>query len=343
LNPNKRQSWQNSYITILPLVLLFFISISDLTAQNTNKKQTINGTIILDSIWEPTIYMSLIPTFNKMHTMSKSMIVSKSPINSLGQFSINIDYLPKKDHLYRLHISKKDAPEASLIIGGKEENHFFIIANNNSNITVINRDSTLNTVSINGSKQNKHLKEINDIVRFIDSTSFNDTRIKSEFITEALNEKLKRIADTSKHPLISLYALYKSKFDINTPNNQQFQEAFLKKWKNENSTYFKDFRQRYPVKKSSNTISLILLGILFFSLGVAFNHFYNSKTKKKNNKLKSLSIQERKVFNLLKEGKSNKDISEDCNIGISTVKSHVSSIYSKLDIKSRKEVLDIDL
>lgn len=343
MNSTKLQSWQNSIITILPLVLLFLISINSIQAQNSNRECHIKGSIMLDSIWEPTIYLSHISTFNKMHTMSKNMIVSKSTIDTLGQFSFTIDYLPKEDQLYRLHISKKDAPEASLIIGGKEENHFFIIANNTSKITITNRDSTLNTISIKGSKQNQYLKEINGIVNFIDSTSFNDTPIKSEFITEALNEKLKRIADTSNCPLIALYALNKSKFDINTPNNKQFHKLFLKKWENENSTYFKDFRQQFPLKTNSNIITYILLGILFFSFGVAFNHLYNSRFKKKGNKLKLLSIQERKIFTLLKEGKSNKDISEACNIGISTVKSHVSSIYNKLDIKSRKEVLDIDL
>jgi len=58
---------------------------------------------------------------------------------------------------------------------------------------------------------------------------------------------------------------------------------------------------------------------------------------KNNNLIKSLSVQERKIFTLLKDGKSNKEISEEFNIGLSTVKSHVNNIYSKLNIKSRKE------
>ena len=48
--------------------------------------------------------------------------------------------------------------------------------------------------------------------------------------------------------------------------------------------------------------------------------------------MKNLSVQERKIYTLLKEGKSNKEISEELNIGLSTVKSHASNIYSKLKI-----------
>ena len=54
----------------------------------------------------------------------------------------------------------------------------------------------------------------------------------------------------------------------------------------------------------------------------------------------TLTVQERKIFSLLKEGKSNKEISDECAISLSTVKSHVNNIYSKLQINSRKEALD---
>jgi DNA-binding NarL/FixJ family response regulator len=51
-------------------------------------------------------------------------------------------------------------------------------------------------------------------------------------------------------------------------------------------------------------------------------------------------VQERKVFGLLKEGRSNKEISELCGISLSTVKSHVNSIYAKLGVSSRTGVMD---
>ena len=61
----------------------------------------------------------------------------------------------------------------------------------------------------------------------------------------------------------------------------------------------------------------------------------------KNRRLKTLSVQERKIFEMLKQGATNKEISEAFNIGISTVKTHVSSILTKLNMKSRKEVMDL--
>ncbi|CAN0606043.1 unnamed protein product, partial [Ectocarpus sp. 12 AP-2014] len=74
--------------------------------------------------------------------------------------------------------------------------------------------------------------------------------------------------------------------------------------------------------------------------GYLLNDKIKNRTSKSSKLLKSLSIQERKIYSLLKEGKSNKEISEEYNIGVSTVKSHVSSIYTKLSVKSRKEIIN---
>ena len=54
-----------------------------------------------------------------------------------------------------------------------------------------------------------------------------------------------------------------------------------------------------------------------------------------------LTVQERKVFDLLKEGRSNKEIAEEFSVSVSTVKSHVNNIFSKLGVKSRREIMDI--
>ena len=53
----------------------------------------------------------------------------------------------------------------------------------------------------------------------------------------------------------------------------------------------------------------------------------------------SLSIREDEIFQLIIQGKSNKQIAYQLNISVNTVKFHVKNIYEKLNIKSRKEAL----
>jgi LuxR family maltose regulon positive regulatory protein len=50
-----------------------------------------------------------------------------------------------------------------------------------------------------------------------------------------------------------------------------------------------------------------------------------------------LSEQEQRVLRLLSQGLSNPEIAEELVISLNTVKSHVKSIYRKLNVRGRKE------
>lgn len=331
---------------LLTILKRFFITISLFSsvfclAQNTSEKAVIKGTFQLDSTWSNKVYLSLIPSFNKMYTISNSMIVAVSELDNDGHFKFDISYLPEEDKLYRLHIAKKEAPPASLIIGGKDENHLFLIGNNRS-LIVIEKESaasSLNTCNIISNQQSTDLKRIDYIVNFLNNTDVEETYLKRELITKAINEKLRFVADSSSHPLVSLYALYKSKFESNYSINKQFYSDYLEKWNHNNSDYFLQFRNSLPIKTEHKSNYTYIIGILCFILGV-FSTYYIFIVRK-SNKLKKLSIQERKILERVQSGKTNKEISEEFNIGLSTVKSHVSNIYSKLNIKSRKEAADL--
>jgi DNA-binding CsgD family transcriptional regulator len=185
------------------------------------------------------------------------------------------------------------------------------------------------------------MREIDNIVKLIDSTNYHSSKVKSDFVERAFNEQLRQIADTCKYPLVSLYALHKSQYESDIKTNEEFYQDFVNKWHEETSPYFEVFRSKIPKPKSVPSSSLYyLFGLLMaFGLGYFLRQLTSGKTK--NEKLlQTLSLQERRIFELLQKGKSNKEISDELNVGISTVKSHVSSIYSKLNLKSRKEVLN---
>ncbi len=84
----------------------------------------------------------------------------------------------------------------------------------------------------------------------------------------------------------------------------------------------------------------VVLNLLGFS-GVAGLLFvvFRMRRKKENLPRVPLSKQEENVKNLLLEGKTNKEIAAALFISISTVKTHTSNIYSKLNVSNRRELL----
>jgi DNA-binding CsgD family transcriptional regulator len=326
----------------------FFTILISTTAliQNIGGQTKIEGHLIIDTaIWSRVVYLSLISHFDQMNTMAVEMIIDKSPIDKSGYFSFSTQYLPKDDHLYRIHIPRKNDPPASLTIGGNYENHLFFIANRESGVLIKDTSSLdlFKSITIDGYYANKEFLEINQLASYIDSTVFAGSPIKTDLIRNAINEKLRFYADTCSIPLVALYALYKSQFEFNYPINQPYYNKLLSKWKDEKSTYFIDFRKKIPSSSNGNILIYIVLCTFFFILGFALRQGIHKYKEIDKNIIKNLTNQERRILLLIKAGKSNKEISDELSIELSTVKSHAYNIFSKLGINSRKEILNLDL
>jgi len=61
------------------------------------------------------------------------------------------------------------------------------------------------------------------------------------------------------------------------------------------------------------------------------------KSTKIESKLFELSLRQKVVFDLILKGKSNKEITAELNIELSTLKTHINQIYKILGIRNRRE------
>lgn len=57
------------------------------------------------------------------------------------------------------------------------------------------------------------------------------------------------------------------------------------------------------------------------------------------NKKTTLTNQEEKIYNFIKQGFSNKEIASELNISLSTVKTHINNLYKKMNVSSRKDLV----
>lgn len=320
-------------------LFIVLLSVGNTNGQNLENGK-IKGHIELNNNWDSKVYVSYIPTFSHMYSMSSDMIISDAVIDSLGYFEVDISFLPTEQQLFRLHITKKGDTPTSLIIGGNDENHLFFVANRYTLIDFKARSvqQLFQDIIFNSSNDNKNFHKITKIVHRADSISSESSASKRQFIKDRMYEELRSIADTTNNPLVSLYAIYNSNFEVSISSNNEFYTSYLEKWKDQKNSYFKAFREKISNKKP-NTNYLFYLFMSFVLIGVGF--MMGKFGLKKNRRIRKLSVQERKIFLLLKQGASNQEISEQHNIGISTVKSHVSNIFTKLNVKSRREIMNI--
>ncbi len=330
---------KNSTKPIYPLLFLI-ISTSALSAKAKDLPAgSITGHLECDTSWNRVVYLSYIPTMEERNRMSADMIIGSADLDENGDFSFDISFLPKENNLFRLHMVKQGDSPFSLIIGGKDENHMFLIANGSSVINIENKagGSLFENILFKHSDENLLLSEINSIKQSYDSTQMVVSPSKRLLMEEALESELRLIADTCPDALVGLYAIYNSNFEGNYLDNKSYYKHYLKKWRREDSLYFDAFREK--LVSSESNFFLFVIVLLLVAAFAAYLLVWR-KGNKKTSRINDLSVQERKVFAYLQQGMSNQQISDECNIGLSTVKTHVSNIYSKLGIKSRKEALD---
>ena len=79
----------------------------------------------------------------------------------------------------------------------------------------------------------------------------------------------------------------------------------------------------------------IIMGKKFYDLDL-LQELFDEDEKNGRNKL---TIRENEILSLVGDGYNNKEISQKLFITENTVKKHVSSIFTKLGFKSRKEVI----
>ena len=333
----------------LLIACLFLSSFGCTLYGQKNNGIQINGKLLLDDSWEPVVYISHIPTFEEMNYMSSAMIIAESKIDSLGYFNMNLDFLPGHENLYRLHAVKKGNNNATLILGGKDENHLFFTADGSSKIFLEGTSfySPFKKVIFRHSSANSTLQDVSKMVYIADSIGSESSASKRALINERLKTDLLNMADSCSSNLVSLYALYMNRFESDIEENADFYKDYLKRRKMKASPYYDAFANHFHFEATSLKIKekasnshytiLIIVGLLL-SVGVFL--MVKMTKKKKNRKLKKLSLQERKVYDLLLQSQTNQQIADELNIGVSTVKSHVSSIFSKLKIKSRKEIVN---
>ena len=111
------------------------------------------------------------------------------------------------------------------------------------------------------------------------------------------------------------------------------------------------FEYRYFVRDFSLEMYLAVVAILFLGLGTWSGYKLLQGRKKENSfaqnveidkeKIKDFGISEREyeVLELLARGRSNNEIAEALFVSLNTVKTHISNLYSKMNVSRRTQAI----
>ncbi|MGV8947726.1 MAG: response regulator transcription factor [Lutibacter sp.] len=308
------------------LLLVFYNS-------NSYSQSNISGYIpINDSLQNQ--QLAFLAQYNKDSPYSKkdSKIIATIPIDENGFFNLN-KKLSEKQELYFLYLNDLNTTNQIIsqdfilsnndsIFFQKNDMPFAIFKNTNQTDREWQKLKVFkNRLNASISNQKKYLNEI----RIYSKDSLQILAVKLISIKELNNKKLldKDILLNTSYYINLLEELKSS--DI---NHDEY--IFL-----ENKLAIQTLKmsmKKYAVSKWINIVLVCLILSLLF-------YIYSLKRTKKAATINILSKQEINIKNYILQGKSNKEIADELFISLSTVKTHITNIYNKLNVSNRGELL----
>lgn len=180
---------------------------------------------------------------------------------------------------------------------------------------------------------------------YISTTRYTEALIILERLNEYIEQYKKRIYKIEYYILKSI-CLYKQ--DNKIQSYQNIEKAiiigkrfnYIRLFADEGSTVY-EILYNYS---NSNIKNYKIINTKYFNNilieSKIFGKMYPNKYKKDIIQTENLTKKESEILNLIEQGKSNNEICDELNISLSTVKTHINHIYSKLGTKNRIQTLN---
>lgn len=341
------------------MLRFFSIAVLVLCSGSVFASYKIHGRVNLGDEWQPKIYLAIVEELSDYYRASPDLIVNTGLVGADGSFVIEGNELPDSPYFYRLYLMKEQNTEfdACLYVGGDDHNFIHIILDNNAALE-IQADSTyyapFGNYQIKGSKENHLMRELTEMV--YPSFYFYQIKFPTELrlSEEKLFNGLMQFADTCSTDLVALAAVNNTDMDRYFEQYGPFYQSFGARLKRSNPqleytpNYLRKLRfyegdaGGFPVWAK---ILLVLQSIVILLMGYLLIKKQKAKEKptaaspSKPIPSDVLTNKELEILQLIAAGKSNKEIASALFIELSTVKTHINKIYTKLKVKNRKDAI----
>jgi len=322
---------------------------------------SVSGRVNLSNEWQPQIYLAAIDKLDDYYNAYPDLIVDAANVNPDGTFILQGSTLPPEKKFYRIYLMKEQNSEfdACLYVGGDDHNFIHVVLDSDTELR-IHSDPTyaapFGNYAVGGDYDNKMMRSLARLV--YPSFYFYQIKFPSElrFSQEKLNRDLISFSDSCSSTMASLAAVINTDMDKYHKSNSAFYSAFSTRLRADlsHNSYNEDYERklRYYDPDLTNDNSwreflLLILGII--CLFLAWQNIKlrkilrepSAKHEEQPDLVDQLTKKEKEILDLITAGRSNKEIASVLFVELSTVKTHINKIYSKLNISQRKEAIKI--
>lgn len=349
-----------AFLTTMRNTLFFLMIVACSFSWVCSGQYKFSGQIDLEN-WQGDIYLSIVKDYRQLSGIYPEQIINKTTPDSLGYFTFSGNNLSSQNNIYRIHIdSCPEETEGTAHFTGHciNSKEVLFVANNTDTVTLpfsFDQEIFCSVASTN-EKANTFIKidSLKELMRY----EFGSYRSQANWELNAKKwfAKFHEYGQQLEEPLAELYAyafLSDRSQDVYTyylqdlNNTTYYQELATRlDVKYPEQPYTKQFKKELAAdyfltrKPEETPISnwIYILGILGTVSLITNAYFLFFRKNTVAQTTATLTKQEQKVLDLILENRTNKEIATEIFVSVSTVKTHINSIYKKLHVSNRDEV-----
>lgn len=288
-----------------------------------------------DLKWKSSVSLYKVSLEDDM-TPHGEVLLATVPIHQNGFFSFDSSLFDRQERVYKIQVN---SPESSHEIG--KTSRLFILSKEDSLTLQLNNGEVIWTNSNVADVELQNMLRMKSYYENLKHPANN--QVYKDYVKDSMQILLVK--------LMGVNLLNEKKLlDKDIEKNQAYYLALIQDFKSseiEPAAYaFLETRCAvvgHNILRRKYNRSLFFNGIaVFLIVGLALA-MYQIRSRQSDAALTTapvkLSKQESIIKELIRQGKSNKEIATELFVSVSTVKTHITNLYSKLGIASRKEIL----
>ncbi|WP_271770101.1 helix-turn-helix domain-containing protein [Aquimarina algiphila] len=291
--------------------------------------------------WEQKVYLSHIKLEENSTTYNATTIASSS-LNKDGFFAFDQSLFTSKDEIYKVQLNPISLNDKDVLLS-KIKNFKFFILSKKDTIHFTKGELLFGKYATNNEADQEWQKLKNFEATYQNLTDDFDTK-------KYLLETKGYVKDSLQILLVKLIGIKKlddqDLLEKDVIANPRYYLDLLKELKSSDldpSAYaYLEHKLSFITKEIKNQdykMSLWIGSIALLIIIALIVFIIKSKRKIQAVVIPPLSKQEKIIKDLIISGKSNKEIANELFVSLSTVKTHITNIYSKLNISNRQDLL----
>ena len=266
--------------------------------------------------------------------------LATAPVQENGFFTFPASIFSSQDRIYEIHIEPRESAKKKLDTAISDFKSFILSNRDQLQFTEADDLSDSYATTNKADKEWQKLKEYQKRISAENQGQISDyitqTRNYTKDSLQILLVKLLSIKTLDEKKLLERDIKENPKFYLNLLEKlkkSDLEPASYAYLENRIATTHQDIiRQKYYFSLFLNFLGVVTILILLYVV-------LRLRKRSSETPVAALSKQEENVKELILQGKTNKEIATALFISISTVKTHTSNIYSKLNVSNRKDLI----